>query len=124
VYRHDAPPVLVRGVGKQFLLGDTGIANQYLQSAQFLLCTAHSGGNLCDIGSVCLQCQEPATAGALLRLFQYLLACLAVIVPGERHIITGGSEGQYRRRADTTAAAGDQYTLFHLISSFASRAAS
>ena len=123
IHRHDAAPVLIGGIGEEFLLGNAGVTDKNLQSAQFLFGTPHRHGDLGRVGGIGTQSQKLTVGSDLPGLGQYLFGGAAVMVPGEGHIIARAGKGQHRGGADAAAAAGDQYTLFHLISSSVSRAA-
>ena len=110
---HHPPPVLVGGVGEQLDLRDARIADEHLQTAEFLLGPGNGGAHLGGVARVGPDGKIAAAGVDFFGLTAHGVGGIGVGIVRKGDVIARPGKGQHRRRTDAAAAAGDENVICH-----------
>ena len=110
---HHPPPVLVGGVGEQLDLRDARIADEHLQTAEFLLGPGNGGAHLGGVARVGPDGKIEAAGVDFFGLTAHAVGGIGVGIVRKGDVIARPRKGQHRRRTDAAAAAGDENVICH-----------
>ena len=110
---HHPPPVLVGGVGEQLDLRDARIADEHLQTAEFLLGPGNGGAHLGGVARVGPDGKIEAAGVDFFGLTAHGVGGIGVGIVRKGDVIACPGKGQHRRRTDAAAAAGDENVICH-----------
>ena len=105
--------VPIRGVSEQLDLCDARIADEHLQTAEFLLGPGNGGAHLGGVARVGPDGKIEAAGVDFFGLTAHGVGGIGVGIVRKGDVIARPGKGQHRRRTDAAATAGDENVICH-----------